>query len=158
MSSHFFGSTHPASQPTDASADICQPAHHHHHRHTTEQPRSAKGQHPADGRPSAEKPAAPVAELVFIIDASGSMMPLTSDTVGGYNSVLKKAAEAGNNALVTTVFFNQASTIVHDREPIGSIKPLTTSDYVPCGTTALLDGGVHHRAHRFDSAASARRA
>lgn len=138
MNSFFFGSmrstAHPSPRcPADdaphTAADTCQPArrHHQHHRHTTEKPRPA------------EKPARPVAELVFIIDASGSMMPLTSDTVGGYNSVLKKTAGAGDNALVTTVFFNQASTIVHDREPIGSIEPLAASDYVPCGTTALLD-------------------
>ena len=89
MNSFFFGSTHSASQPVDTAADTCQPArrHHQHHHHAT------------------EKPAPPVAELVFIIDASGSMMPLVSDTVGGYNSVLKKTAGAGDNALVTTVFF-----------------------------------------------------
>ena len=29
-------------------------------------------------------------ELVFILDKSGSMSPLTEDTIGGFNSMLEK--------------------------------------------------------------------
>ena len=33
-------------------------------------------------------------ELVFILDRSGSMGGLESDTIGGYNAVLRKHKEA----------------------------------------------------------------
>ena len=37
-------------------------------------------------------------ELVFILDKSGSMSGLESDTIGGYNSMLKKQQEEDGEA------------------------------------------------------------
>ena len=34
-----------------------------------------------------------ITELVFILDKSGSMSGLESDTIGGYNAMLKKQQE-----------------------------------------------------------------
>mgnify|MGYP007019927576 CR=1 FL=1 len=45
-------------------------------------------------------------ELVFILDKSGSMSGLEKDTVGGFNSMLKRQKESGGEVLVTTVLFN----------------------------------------------------
>lgn len=80
-------------------------------------------------------------ELVFIIDKSGSMSGLESDTIGSFNSVIeeqKKDTENGK-VYVTTVMFNHMHNKVHDREDIENIKEMTNSDYRPCGCTALLD-------------------
>lgn len=80
-----------------------------------------------------------IEELVFIIDKSGSMAGLESDTIGGYNSVLERNREGEGTALVTTVFFDTDHVVVHDREDITSVRPLTRDQYRPGGCTALLD-------------------
>ena len=80
-----------------------------------------------------------VTELVFIIDRSGSMSGLESDTVGGFNSMIERQKEAGCECLVTTVLFNHVTEKLHDRVPLESVKKLTSDDYVPSGTTALID-------------------
>lgn len=54
-------------------------------------------------------------ELVFILDKSGSMSGLEKDTVGGFNSMLKKQKESSGEVLVTTVLFNHETETVHDR-------------------------------------------
>ena len=78
-------------------------------------------------------------ELVFILDRSGSMAGLVSDTIGGFNSLIKDQKNADGRALVTTVLFDTEFIYLHDREDINSIKPMTEKDYVPRGCTALLD-------------------
>lgn len=41
-------------------------------------------------------------ELVFILDRSGSMGGLERDTIGGFNSVLRKNKEQEGDAIVST--------------------------------------------------------
>lgn len=81
----------------------------------------------------------PLTETVFILDRSGSMASLERDTIGGFNSMLQKQKEEDDNALVTTVLFDNQIEILHYRAPIGNIQPLTERDYYARGTTALLD-------------------
>ena len=45
-------------------------------------------------------------ELVFIIDRSGSMSGLESDTIGGYNAMLEKQKKEQGEAVITTVLFD----------------------------------------------------
>ena len=79
-------------------------------------------------------------ELVFILDRSGSMAGLESDTIGGFNSMIKKQqTETEGNAFVSTVLFDHESIVLHDRIQLAEIKPLTRKDYRVRGTTALLD-------------------
>ncbi|MEK5391497.1 vWA domain-containing protein [Margalitia sp. FSL K6-0131] len=78
-------------------------------------------------------------ELVFILDKSGSMAGMEADTIGGYNSMLKKQQTAEGEAIVTTVLFNHHYELLHDRINIKGISPLTERDYEVGGTTALLD-------------------
>ena len=78
-------------------------------------------------------------ELVFILDRSGSMSGLESDTIGGFNGMLKKQKKEKGEANVTTVLFDDQIEVVHDRFPIGIVKPLTEGDYYVRGCTALLD-------------------
>lgn len=86
-------------------------------------------------------------ELVFILDKSGSMSGFESDTVGGFNSVIEKQRAEDGEVLVSTIFFNNFSEVIHDRVPIEEIKPMTVEDYRVGGCTALLDaigGAIHH--------------
>lgn len=86
-------------------------------------------------------------EIVFILDRSGSMAGLESDTIGGFNSMIEKQRKESGEALISTVLFNNTSEVIHDRANIRSIEPLTDRDYFVSGCTALLDavgGAVHH--------------
>lgn len=78
-------------------------------------------------------------ELVFILDRSGSMGGLESDTIGGFNGMLKKQREQEGEVTVTTVFFDDRYEIIHDRIPIEHILPITNKEYHVRGCTALLD-------------------
>jgi hypothetical protein len=78
-------------------------------------------------------------ELVFIIDKSGSMSGLESDTIGGFNSLIDKQKKEQGEAIVTTVFFNDRREVIHNRANIDNIAPLAINDYCPSGMTALLD-------------------
>lgn len=78
-------------------------------------------------------------ELVFILDRSGSMHGLETDTIGGFNSVLDEHKKMEGEAFVTTVLFNDQTNTVKDRENIKEVIPLTSEDYHVGGCTALLD-------------------
>lgn len=78
-------------------------------------------------------------ELVFILDKSGSMAGLEADTVGGYNSVLRKNRELPGEATVSTVLFDQRVRVLHDRLPIERVPDMKLASFQPGGCTALLD-------------------
>ena len=78
-------------------------------------------------------------ELVFILDRSGSMAGLESDTIGGFNSMLEKQQKVEGEAIVTTVLFDNEYQLLHDRFDIHNIRPLTQNEYFVRGSTALLD-------------------
>ena len=60
-------------------------------------------------------------ELVMILDRSGSMGGLESDTIGGYNSMLKKQRETEGEVLVSTVLFDHNVEVLHDRVPLDKV-------------------------------------
>lgn len=78
-------------------------------------------------------------ELVFILDRSGSMGGLESDTIGGFNGMIEKQKKQEGDANVTTVLFDDRMETVHDRFDIQIVNPLTEKDYYVRGCTALLD-------------------
>lgn len=78
-------------------------------------------------------------DLIFILDRSGSMSGLESDTIGGFNSMLEKQKKEEGEATVTTVLFDHEYEIIHDRFKLEHVKPLTDDDYFVRGSTALLD-------------------
>lgn len=80
-----------------------------------------------------------LAELVFILDRSGSMYGLESDTIGGFNGMLEKQKKEEGQANVTTILFDDQVETIHDRFPIEVVKPLNEEDYYARGATALLD-------------------
>lgn len=78
-------------------------------------------------------------EVVFILDESGSMECLKSDTVGGFNSLIEKQKSEEGEAVVSAVLFSTESRVLLDRVPVDRVKKLTDRDYCPNGGTALLD-------------------
>lgn len=80
-----------------------------------------------------------ITELVFILDRSGSMAGLETDTIGGYNAMLEKQQRETGEAVVTTVLFDNNYELLHDRINIKGIRQITERDYYVAGSTALLD-------------------
>ncbi len=90
-------------------------------------------------------------ELVFILDRSGSMAGLESDTIGGYNSMLQKQKEVEGECLITTVLFDNRYELLHDRIDIRAVRPITDKEYYVGGSTALLDA-IGRTIHKIASA------
>ena len=88
-----------------------------------------------------------VTELVFILDRSGSMAGLESDTIGGFNAMIEKQKKQDGLCWVSTVLFANESRVVHDRVRLEEVRPMTEDDYVVGGCTALIDAigdAIHH--------------
>ena len=86
-------------------------------------------------------------ELVFILDRSGSMAGLESDTIGGFNGMIAQHRSEGGDVLVSTVLFDHEHEVVHDRVRIADVPALTSKEYYTRGCTALLDAmgdAIHH--------------
>ena len=80
-----------------------------------------------------------ITELVFILDRSGSMSGLESDTIGGFNSMIERQKKIDGTCYVTTVLFDTRIDRIHDRADLKDIRSMTEHDYQPGGCTALLD-------------------
>ena len=88
-----------------------------------------------------------ITELVFILDRSGSMAGLESDTIGGFNAMIEEQKKLDGKVYVSTVLFANNSQVIHDRKDLSEIQPMTDRDYHVGGGTALLDaigGAIHH--------------
>lgn len=93
-------------------------------------------------------------ELVFILDRSGSMAGLETDTIGGFNAMLAKQRKEPGEAFVSTVLFDNETEVIHDRAPLDQVEDLTQAQYYVRGCTALLDavgGAIRHigNVHRY---------
>ena len=86
-------------------------------------------------------------EIVFILDRSGSMGGLESDTIGGFNSMIAKQKKEEGEAYVSTILFDDKSEVLYDRIEMDKVPVMTDKDYYVRGCTALLDaigGAIHH--------------
>ena len=80
-----------------------------------------------------------IAELVFILDESGSMGPVRSDTIGGFNSTIAEHQGTEENIITSVILFSNEHRKLFDRVPIDEIPVITGADYQPHGCTALCD-------------------
>ena len=76
-------------------------------------------------------------EIIFLLDRSGSMSGLEFDTIGGFNSFIKKQCSLGKTHL-TTVLFDNKYEILHNGVDASTVI-LTEKEYFTRGSTALLD-------------------
>lgn len=86
-------------------------------------------------------------EIIFILDRSGSMEGLEADTIGGFNSMMRKQASELGDALVSTLLFDNDVEVIHDRLNIKDVPEITSKEYYVRGCTALLDavgGAIKH--------------
>lgn len=80
-----------------------------------------------------------ITEIVFILDRSGSMGGLESDTIGGFNSLINKQKKEEGECFVTTVLFDSLVETLHDRVKLSEVSDMTDKEYFVRGSTALLD-------------------
>jgi len=78
-------------------------------------------------------------EVIFILDRSGSMQGLETDTIGGYNSMLDEHKVGDGEVLLSLVLFDDRFQVIHNRQDIKSVSPLTKREYFVRGSTALYD-------------------
>lgn len=90
-------------------------------------------------------------ELVFILDKSGSMGGLETDTIGGYNAMLTKQQAVVGECRITTVLFDNNFVLLHDRIDIKAVSPITEKEYQVGGSTALLDA-IGQTIHKIGNA------
>ena len=79
-------------------------------------------------------------EVIAILDMSGSMGGIQSDTIGGFNAYLDQLKSNPDfETLMTLVFFNNTNQTIFYRKNVKEIGHITTKEYCPGGGTALLD-------------------
>lgn len=77
-------------------------------------------------------------EIIFLLDRSGSMGGLESDTIGGFNAFIEKQRQLEGETIVTAVLFDDKCEILWNGINANKIK-LTDKEYYVRGSTALLD-------------------
>lgn len=79
--------------------------------------------------------------MVVILDRTGSMESIRDDTIGGFNSFLKKQKAEPGTATLTLVQFDTQDPyeVIHRFTPIAEVPELTRETYVPRASTPLLD-------------------
>lgn len=76
------------------------------------------------------------AELIFIVDRSGSMHDIASDMEGGFRTLIEGQRKLPGECFVSLVQFDTVYEPVYTRRPVTDVPPLII---VPRGGTALLD-------------------
>jgi len=77
-------------------------------------------------------------EIIFLLDRSGSMAGLESDTIGGFNALIEKQCKLEGETFLTAVLFDDQYEILWNGVHANKTK-LTEDEYFVRGTTALLD-------------------
>ncbi|MBP1948200.1 vWA domain-containing protein [Virgibacillus litoralis] len=79
-----------------------------------------------------------VTEIIFLLDRSGSMAGLESDTIGGFNAFIDKQCQLEGETILTSVLFDDKYEVLWNGVDADSVS-ITDSEYYVRGTTALLD-------------------
>lgn len=78
-------------------------------------------------------------DITIILDRSGSMESVKSDTIGGFNSFLSEQQKVSGEASISLVQFDDQYEDVYTDEDINSADNLTEETFQPRGMTALYD-------------------
>ena len=78
-------------------------------------------------------------DITIILDRSGSMESVKSDTIGGFNSFLEGQQKVRGEASLSLVQFDDQYEIVYIDRDINSADRLTEATFQPRGMTALYD-------------------
>jgi hypothetical protein len=74
--------------------------------------------------------------IYFLLDRSGSMQSIKTDTEGGFAAFVEEQRRAPGDCRVTLAQFDHEYDVVYSGVPVAAVPPLALQ---PRGTTALLD-------------------
>jgi hypothetical protein len=77
--------------------------------------------------------------ITIVLDRSGSMSSVATDTIGGFNKFLEDQKACPGVATLTLAQFDHEYEIVHNNKTIKEVPALDGKTFVPRGNTALLD-------------------
>ena len=77
--------------------------------------------------------------ISFVIDRSGSMQSVKSDTIGGFNKFLAEQKEVDCECTFTYCQFDDEYEVVHDFVNVKDVPELTDATFQPRGWTAMYD-------------------
>lgn len=77
-------------------------------------------------------------EIIFLLDRSGSMSGLESDTIGGFNGFIEKQINPNETTILTAVLFDNTYELLWNGVNAEDVR-LTEKEYFVRGVTALLD-------------------
>ena len=78
-------------------------------------------------------------QIICILDRSGSMSSIISDSIGGFNTFLKQQKELKDEATITVALFDDRYDLLYDNIDIKKAEELTSKIWIPRGMTALYD-------------------
>lgn len=78
-------------------------------------------------------------DITIVLDRSGSMNTVLADTIGGFNTFIKKQREVPGECVVSLVQFDDEYDVVYTAKPVAAAPLLDGATFVPRGMTALLD-------------------
>jgi uncharacterized protein YegL len=67
------------------------------------------------------------------------MKLIKNDAIGGFNSFLNEQKKLPGEATLTLIQFNTDYEVIHENKPLSDVSPINDKDYIPRGSTALLD-------------------
>lgn len=76
------------------------------------------------------------AELICIVDRSGSMQSMKEDAEGGFNAMITKQRQIEGELFITLVTFDDVVETVYEAKPVFEVAELVIE---PRGSTALFD-------------------
>jgi len=77
--------------------------------------------------------------IICILDRSGSMSSIIGDSIGGFNTFLKKQKELPDEATITVALFDDKYELLYDNVDIKKAEEVTNTVWYPRGLTALYD-------------------
>ncbi|MDQ2085168.1 VWA domain-containing protein [Herbivorax sp. ANBcel31] len=77
-------------------------------------------------------------EIIFLLDRSGSMAGLESETISGFNNFIENQNRVKAKTIITTVLFDNMYEILLNGV-LSSDAKISNKDYYVRGSTALLD-------------------
>lgn len=78
-------------------------------------------------------------EIAYVLDRSGSMDPMIESAIAGFNEFLQEQLDTPGDANLSLLLFDNEFLSLYSSTPLEDVRDLTTEDYVPRGSTALLD-------------------
>jgi hypothetical protein len=78
-------------------------------------------------------------DITMVLDRSGSMNEIKSDTIGGFNQFLNDQKKVEGKATFTLVQFDDEYEVIHQGINIQDVPDLTNETFVPRSMTRLFD-------------------